>query len=138
MKDIIKNAFLEKTSNTLLQLVRYTFVGGFAFLIDFGLLFALTEYLGLHYLISATLSFIAGLLVNYALSKLWVFSHSKYSDREKEFLLFASIGVVGLLINNVCLWLLSSVIGIWYMLSKIITTIVTYLWNFFARKYIIF
>jgi hypothetical protein len=35
------------------QIVRYTFVGGLAFLVDFGVLFALTQFLGIHYLVSA-------------------------------------------------------------------------------------
>jgi len=44
-----------KTDNTLVQLFRYSFVGGFAFLLDFGSLFALTEFVGLHYLVSAVI-----------------------------------------------------------------------------------
>lgn len=138
MKDIIRKAFVSSSDNTLLQLFRYTFVGGFAFIVDFGLLYVLTEFAGFHYLVSATLSFVAGLVVNYLLSKVWVFTQSTYSNKRVEFLLFAVIGVIGLGINNVSIWFLSDVIGLWYMLSKAITTVVTYLWNFFARKYILF
>lgn len=36
------------------------------------------------------------------------------------------------------MWLLSDILGLWYMLSKAVTTVVTYLWNFFARKYLLF
>lgn len=138
MRSFINKLLVAKSNNTLLQLFRYTFVGGFAFLVDFGLLYVLTEYAHFHYLVSATISFIAGLVVNYLLSTAWVFTRSSFQNKKVEFLLFAAIGVVGLLINNLCLWLLSSVIGIWYMISKIITTVVTYLWNFFARKFILF
>lgn len=138
MKDLIRKAFVSSTDNTLLQLFRYTFVGGFAFIVDFGLLYVLTEFAGFHYLVSATLSFVVGLVVNYLLSKVWVFTQSTYSNKRVEFLLFAVIGVIGLGINNVSIWFLSDVIGLWYMLSKAITTVVTYLWNFFARKYILF
>lgn len=61
----IRKILFEPTDNTLIQLLRYTFVGGTAFIVDFGLLYVLTEYLNLHYLYSATLSFIAGVIVNY-------------------------------------------------------------------------
>lgn len=138
MQRIIEKLLVSSSNNTLLQLFRYTFVGGFAFVVDFGLLYTLTEFGDLHYLLSATISFVAGLVVNYVLSKLWVFTQSTYSNKRVEFLLFAIIGVIGLLINNVSIWLLSDVLGLWYMLSKAITTIVTYLWNFFARKYLLF
>ena len=45
--------FKGKTDNTIVQLFRYTFVGGFAFVVDFGLLYVLTEYAHFHYLLSA-------------------------------------------------------------------------------------
>jgi len=138
MKSFISKLFVAASENTLLQLFRYTIVGGFAFVVDFGLLYILTEFGGFHYLLSATISFVAGLVMNYVLSKLWVFTHSLYTNKRVEFLLFAAIGVVGLMINNVSMWLLSDVIGLWYMLSKAITTVVTYLWNFFARKLMLF
>lgn len=138
MKAIIRTLFVSSSNSTLPQLFRYTFVGGFAFLVDFGLLYVLTEHAGAHYLLSATVSFVAGLLVNYTLSKVWVFNTSTYENKKLEFLLFAGIGIAGLAVNDACLWLLSSVLGLWYMLSKVITTIITYLWNFFARKYLLF
>jgi len=62
------------TDNTGIQLVRYTLVGGVAFLVDFGLLFMLTEYAGMHYLAAAAVAFLGGLTTNYALSVSWVFS----------------------------------------------------------------
>ena len=74
MKDTLARLVRDPTDSTLVQLLRYTFVGGVAFVCDFGALYALTEFAGLHYLISASLSFLLGLGVNYALSVLWVFS----------------------------------------------------------------
>lgn len=138
MNSTIKKIFLSRSNNTMLQLFRYTFVGGLAFLVDFGLLFVLTEYACFHYLFSATISFVAGLTVNYSLSKLWVFTHSTISRLKLEFLIFAVIGVIGLFINNLFLWLFTNVLEFWYMFSKALVTIITYLWNFFARKLILF
>lgn len=132
------NLFFGKTDNTLLQLFRYTFVGGFAFVVDFGLLFVLTEYAGFHYLVSAAVAFVAGLLVNYALSKLWVFSRTNYSNRLVEFLLFALVGIIGLGLTEVFMWCFTTLLGLYYILSKVITTAIVYLWNFFGRKYLIF
>ena len=39
-----KKIFYGASDNPLIQFVRYFFVGGFAFIIDFGLLYILTEY----------------------------------------------------------------------------------------------
>ena len=134
----IYKIFKGKTNNTFLQLIRYTFVGGGAFLVDFSLLYLLTDKVELNYLLSATIAFIVGLLVNYFLSIYWVFTNSITSNKLLEFLIFALIGGVGLLFTDLFMWIFTSIIGIYYLLSKIVTTIVVYLWNFFARKYIIF
>jgi putative flippase GtrA len=134
----ILSLFKGKSNNLFVQLFRYTFVGGLAFLVDFGLLFLLTHFCGIHYLVSAGISFIAGLAVNYALSKIWVFSVSSFTNRFVEFLVFAIIGVIGLGFNELFMYLFTSVCAIHYLLSKIITTVIVYFWNFFARKYLIF
>lgn len=135
---LFKRLFYGTTDRLLVQFVRYFFVGGFAFVVDFGLLYILTEYAGLHYLLSATLSFISGLLVNYIISCIWVFSNSKFKSRLVEFLFFAAIGVVGLLLNDALIWLFTDCIGTHYMFSKIVAAAIVYLWNFFARKYLVF
>lgn len=136
--DLFHKLFYGSTDKLLVQFVRYFFVGGFAFIVDFGLLYILTEYAGLHYLLSATLSFIAGLLVNYIISCLWVFNGSKFKNRLVEFLFFAAIGVVGLALNDALIWLFTDCIGTHYMFSKIVAAAMVYLWNFFARKYLVF
>ena len=136
--DLFHKLFYGSTDKLLVQFVRYFFVGGFAFVVDFGLLYILTEYAGLHYLLSATLSFISGLLVNYVISCIWVFSNSKFKNRLVEFLFFAAIGVVGLLLNDALIWLFTDCIGTHYMFSKIVAAAIVYLWNFFARKYLVF
>jgi hypothetical protein len=52
-ESLLRRLFIDKTDSTLIQLFRYTFVGGIAFLVDFGSLYALTEYARVHYLVSA-------------------------------------------------------------------------------------
>ena len=138
MVKYLKQWFLGSTQNWQLQLLRYCFVGGFAFLVDAGLLYVLTEYAGWHYLLSASLSFIAGLCVNYLLSISWIFKSSTYGNRTLEFVFFAIIGVVGLLLNELLLYMATDVLHLYYMLSKVIVAGIIMLWNFFARKYILF
>ena len=138
MKKLIDLLFLKETDNWFIQLFRYCFVGGLAFIVDYGLLVLLTEVCGLHYLISATISFIAGLIVNYLLSTSWIFRQSKLENKWAEFIVFAIIGVIGLGLNNLLLYLFTDIIHIHYMISKLITTGIVMIWNFGARKIILF
>ena len=130
--------FVGKTNSTLLQLFRYTFVGGFAFIVDFGTLYILTEYFKVYYLVSAGVAFIFGLIINYFLSVKWVFNTRIMENRWLEFLLFTLIGIIGLGLNELFMWIFTDILVIYYLLSKIITTVIVYFWNFFARKILLF
>ena len=136
--------FAGATENTLIQFFRYCFVGGAATVVDWGisalLFFAVFDQ---HYPILANgCSFCAGLLANYFLSTFWVFRSSKVQSRLVEFLAFAAIGVVGLLltigITKVSEITLGNITSAYQMIGKVVSTMVAFLWNFFARKYLLF
>ena len=138
MKHLLFLLFRESTNRTLVQLFRYGFVGGVAFLIDYGTLFLLTEYVQIPYLISAAIAFIVGLIINYLLSVYWVFNKNRDNKPAREFLFFAAIGVVGLLFNELIMFAGTDLLHLHYMLSKIISTMIVFFWNFFARKILLF
>jgi putative flippase GtrA len=75
-----------------------------------------------------------GLAVTYVLSNKYVFGESKFASKKADFVLFALIGLIGLLLLNLLMWGLTGGIGINYLASKILATIVVYIWNFFARR----
>ena len=135
---IIHQLFSGEANNWIMQLFRYTIVGGVAFCVDYGLLYILTEYIHFHYLVSATISFLAGLAVNYILTTWWIFRHHKLSNRTLEFIIYGIIGLVGLLLNNMLMYFFTDIIHLHYMLSKLITAILVMGWNFFGRKIILF
>ena len=141
-KSLIHRWLIAPTDNTFIQLFRYLFVGGTAFLVDFGFLWALHDLLEFHYLVAATISFIAGLTVNYLMSIVWVFNNKTLSNRFMEFVVFSIIGVIGLGLNLLIMWFFTDIVfgntGYYYLLSKIISTAIVFLWNFFARKVVLF
>lgn len=126
------------SDNTFIQFARYTIVGSVALVVDFSILYILTRFAGVYYLTSAAISFMVGLAVNYALSRSWVFSRRTLSNVTLEFAVFAAIGVVGLGLNELGMWLLASKAGVHYLLAKSMTACFVYVWNFGARKYSLF
>lgn len=138
LSSLFKKIFFAPTDNTWVQLFRYGFVGGTAFVVDFVALYLFTEVCHIYYLVSASLSFVLGLVVNYLLSTVWIFRDGKMKNRWMEFIVFALIGVVGLGLNALVMWFFTDLLSVYYMASKAISTAIVFLWNFFARKLILF
>jgi putative flippase GtrA len=130
--------FKGETNDTLVQLFRYLLVGGLAFVIDFAALYLLHRFAGLHYLLSAALAFGLGLATNYSISILWVFDQRSVKNPLVEFAIFGALGVMGLGITELTLYLLTGLLGFDVMLSKALATAITFAWNFASRKILLF
>ncbi len=130
--------FRGKTNNTICQFMRYTAVGGCAFVIDFLCLYILTSYFHIYYLYSAAIGFAIGIVLNYLLSISWVFDTRKIQNRQFEFVIFSIIGLGGLLLNEVFIWYFAGILLINYLMAKLISTCFVYTYNFFVRKMALF
>ena len=103
---------------------------------DGGSLFLITT-IGVNYLISVIFAFVIGLAVNYGLSKLLVFEKSSVNGKI-EFLVYGIIGVIGLGFTEIIMYVLTEIAGLYFMVSKVIATIIVLVWNFVARKIILY
>jgi len=119
---------------TFVQMIKYGFVGGAAFIVDYGLLILFTEYLGLYYILSSTLAFCVSILVSYFGSIGWVFHNPDTGSKSRDIVAFFIIGIVGLGLTDLILWVFTDLVEMYYLLSKIVATIIVFFWNFFARK----
>lgn len=138
LTDLKSKLLTDQTDKTHIQLFRYIFTGGAAFIVDFSSLFILTDFFGIYYLASAAIAFVLGLITNYILSINWVFNRRTMNNRKLEFGVFTLIGVVGIFLNEVFIWFFTENLQIYYLFSKIIAAVLILFWNFFARKYALF
>ena len=111
------------------QIMKFGVVGVIAFVIDYGLLALLTEAFGVNYLVSATISFTASVVFNYAASMRYVFTHKEGMSRRREFAIFVVLSVIGLGLNNGCMWAGVEFLGIHYLIVKIGATFIVMVWN---------
>ncbi len=137
-KDLINTLIIKKTNSSILQFSRYFFVGGIAFILDFIFLYIFKEFIRFSYLISASLSFLIGLIVNYVMSISWIFNKEKFtwdSLIKHDFIVFIITGLLGMGLNDILMYTLTDIAMINYLFSKIIAVPVVLLWNFLSRKY---
>lgn len=148
--------FKGKTDNTLIQFFRYVFVGGMAAVFDWAIsslifFFVFDAGTGAVFetvlwftwsVISNGAGFIGGLIFNFILSTCFVFQNSAVKNKLLEFLSFAAIGLVGLFITFGITWgfelLLADRTSMFQLAGKIVSTAVAFMWNFFARKILLY
>ena len=120
------------------EVFRYVIAGGMAFVLDFTVLYICTEFLALHYLISNLFGYLLGLVLTYELNTRWVFSYRRYKKTWLEFSIFNLIVVAGLGINEGMMAILVSAWGVHYLHAKIVTSFFVMVYNYVAKKYILF
>lgn len=134
------------------QIIKFGFVGGLCFLIDFVISLALVKLLA-YELSNSTAAVIGGffgftisVIVNYVLSMKYVFVRKEGLGRKKEFIIFIVLSVIGLGINEVILWgcaniyeanqAIADIVNFdgWFAASKVIATAIVMVYNFISRK----
>lgn len=126
MNKVLKNKLIN-------QILKFGVVGGLAFVIDYTLLYILTEFLEVHYLISSVISFTVSVIFNYIMSIKWVFDVNR-KQGVKEFVVFVVLSIIGLGINSLIMYLMVDIMSIYYMISKLVSTAVVMVYNFITRK----
>ncbi len=135
---LVDSVGLKPSSRTSVQAIRSLAVSVVALIVDFGLLIVFKELFGINYLVAATMSFLAGVTVNYYLSIWWVFAERKLTSRKAEFIIFVVICTIGLGLNLAIIAGMVQVGHLDYRVAKGVSTIVVFFWNFIARKKILY
>ena len=121
--------FRGNTNLIVVQFFRYFCSGGLAFLVD-KTLFVVTHYYTLHLnkYWATSVGFVAGIIITYLLSIFWVFDERRMKNTIVEVLIFVVIGIVGLGLMNLFMWIFADKMAIPD----------AFVCNLLAKKYILF
>jgi len=117
---------------------RYIAAGALALGVDFGTYSGLIRLAGVNYLVAAPIGFSLGLALIYFLSVRWVFRERRLGDARVEFAVFAAIGLIGLLLNQLIIWLGVEKAGLAYETAKLVSAALVFGFNFGSRKLALF
>ena len=139
----------EQKGGSLGEALRFLVTGGVCFLIEFAVLVALKEKLGLDTLIATPIAFLVSVAVNYLLCVAWVFRGAKDGGAAMR-LGFLVTSVMGLLLNELFMLLFRYLLGedtalltvfgftvTMYMLNKALSTLLVMVWNYFTKRAIL-
>jgi putative flippase GtrA len=119
------------------QFIRFCVVGVSGTIIDFGTTFLLKEKAHINKYIANSTGFTLAATSNYILNRVWSFENHNPAIG-KQYLLFMVISVMGLLINNLMIFLLTKKWNANFYLSKVAATGLVMIWNFLMNFFFTF
>jgi len=114
------------------QFLKFCIVGGSGVFVDFGITYLCKEWLRLNKYVANSLGFLCASTTNYILNRIWTF-HNENPDITGQYLRFLGIAAVGLVINNLTIWLLHGRFRLNFYLAKLFAIGVVTFWNFFMN-----
>ena len=122
----------------LKEALRYFVASAVALAVDAGTYIAMIRLADIHYLIAGPSGFMLGLVTVYILSVRWVFHQRRLAGRRSEFVIFALIGIFGLLVNELVLYVGVAWLSLSPELAKLVSAGIVFCCNFLGRKLLLF
>ncbi len=128
---------LSRHSTRGFEAYRFIVAGLATFAVEYALLILLKEGLGIQYLIANAIAFTVAVALNYLLSVAWVFHGARQGGNVAK-IAFFTVSVIGLGLNQLLMWLLVGLGGLYYLVAKLITSTLVMLWNYAAKRKVLF
>jgi len=126
----LKNSFLR-------QILSFIIVGGICYVASIVLLVLSVEVLQMEVNLANLITSIITIFICYILNVNFVFVGGRHS-RHKEVLTFFSFSILGLALNVLLMYLMTTYLPIWYVISKTLIVAVVAVFNFVVRKNYVF
>lgn len=137
MNTIIARIAVRIRTRPVHEFVGYFSASLIALAVDMMTLLAAANFM--HYLWAATLGFVAGAVTSYLLSIRWAFRHRRFGLWPmKEFGIYAIVGLAGLGINNLVIFLAVDVATLSLPAAKAVAGGATFIFNYGVRKLMLF
>lgn len=116
------------------QFIKFGIVGAIGTLINIAILYSLTEYIDIYYIISEIIAFFVAGLNNYIWNKLWTFKEKIKDQVVSKYVQFIVISLISLFVNISTLYVLVEYFKFWYVLAEVVAIVIAFLLNFIGNK----
>lgn len=131
MKTIIKTLY-----NKFHHLILYGVIGSFSSGLDFVIYTLLVQFVGLQYIIANCISVLGGITTSFVLNRNYNFKVKDHAKR--RFSIFLTVGLCGLVMSNIILYLCIDVLEMDKLISKLLSIVLVVFFQFLVNKYLTF
>lgn len=128
--------FFKETTQKFRHLILYGIIGTFSSGLDFAVFTSLVEFAELQYIVANGISVFIGIVTSFCLNRKYNF---KVEDQVlKRFLIFLSVGLSGLVLSNIILYVCIDKLFMHKIISKVVAIVLVVFFQFLANKFITF
>jgi len=118
------------------QFIRYITTGFLSFATEVSLLYILKDLCGIWYIYANSIAVFIIFWLNFLMNRFWTFkSRTKFT---RQLFLYGILFVINLVASNLIMYLLTDLLKIYYLISKIFAVGLVVSWNFILYKKIIY
>jgi dolichol-phosphate mannosyltransferase len=118
--------------------LRYLIAGSLVALVDFFLLYILTEFFHVWYLTSSVIALSIAVIVSFILQKVWTFQDHSLAGVRVQFFLHILLSGANIVLNTFLLYLFVEQMLLWYLLAQFLASGILACMNFFVYRKFIF
>ena len=133
---MIKRLFNYFWQPKYITILKFCIVGFSGIVINNSLLYILTEFGKLFYLISASIAIETSVVSNFIFHDRWTFKNDKNIPIHKRFLSYQVISLIGIGGHLTLLYVLVDLCHIFYIYANILVIFPMVTWNFLMNRYI--
>ncbi len=122
--------------NNIKDFLLYVVVGGIATASEW-IIFFILDMCFIYYVEATVIAYILSTFVNWIAGRILVFKDNKLSFL-KEIASIYIASIMGLLLNLLIMWIAIDLLSFNQMFSKILATVIVFLYNFLVRKLLIY
>jgi len=117
------------------QFVKFALVGIVNTLTNLTILYILTDFFGIYYMVSAVFGFLVAVTNSFIMNSFWTFKETSGVNRRKECSRFFVVSISALIVNLSFLYIFTEFFGIYYLLSQILAVGVATIVSFSGNKF---
>ena len=127
---------IKRFYNKFRNLILYGIIGTFTSFLDFCVFTVLAYYVGLFYIIANCISVLVGITTSFLLNRAYNF---KVKDKtKKRFVIFLTVGLCGLMLSNLILWIGIDRMHINESITKLASIVLVVGFQFLLNKFVTF
>lgn len=132
LQNLIK--YLPYKKRVTFEFIKFACVGLVGTFINVSILYYLTDYYRVYYMLSAFIAFVVAVTFNYIFNKIWTFKEKIDYKLISKYFNFLVVSLMALFVNLIFLYIFTEFFKVYYLFSQVIAIGLSLIINFIGNK----